>query len=160
MRRLRMAGLLLTLVFLLHAQQEMRAPSGFYPDRYRGDVFVGDVKSVNKDTQEFTLMSKQKNGKELTFAGVLEAPCDVPSKEKGRKMKVEDIPPESVMAALYTVDTVNRDGAKVRVNSVLAIAFLKFAGQPSKPAIFRCSNEPFKQFKCFDPSQKACLEFR
>jgi hypothetical protein len=154
-----LAAVLLGVVFLLQAQQRMQAPSGWYPNRYRGDIFVGDVQAVNQETQEFTLVTKDKNGKEQSFTGKLDAPCDVPSKEKGRKLKVEDIPVQSSMAALYNVDTEKRNGEKVNVNSVFAISFLKFGGQTmSKPVVFHCSTQPFTQYKCFDPERRACVQ--
>lgn len=153
----KLAGVLLFLVFLLQAQQQI-APNGYYPNRYRGNMFIGDVQSVNKDTQELTLAAKDKDGTDRSFTGRLAAPCDVPSKEKGRKLKVEDIPPQSVVGALYMVEDEKHEGAKVKVNSVFAISFLKFGGQTmSKPVVFHCSTEPFTQYKCFNSDHLACV---
>jgi len=154
----KIGGVLLCLVFLLQAQQQV-APSGYYPNRYRGDVFIGDVQSVNKETQELTLVAKDKDGAERSFTGKLAAACDVPSKEKGRKLKVEDIPAQSVIGALYMVENEKHDGAKVKVNSAFALSFLKFGGQTmTKPVVFHCSTEPFTQYKCFDSGRLACVQ--
>ena len=124
-----MYKLLFALVFCLllvgeTAAQKGAAESGYYPQGYHGDVWTGEVTSVNEDTREFTLTYTKKD-KTQTFVGVLPKGYTVPMKDRSNyEVKMSDLLGMYVRA-YYIEREKKENGQKVKWNDVIKIRFLE-----------------------------------
>jgi hypothetical protein len=117
-----------------------RAPNGYYPPDYAGEIFSGRLVTVDAAASSFTLEYKQKR-----FVGKLKQPCKVPNAEH-RAMNVADLPKDSVITAFFRGRKEN--GAKF--NEVFGISFKEAYGKEVKtPMLFSCTDETFLKFKVF-----------
>jgi len=130
---------LLCLIAVGYAQFD-RAPNGYYPPDYAGDVFTGRLVAVNVATSSFTLEHKKKQ-----FVGRLKQACAVPNAEK-KLMSVAEIPKDSVITAYFR----GRNESGSRINEVFGITFKEAYGKQVKtPMFFPCTDEKFLYFKVF-----------
>lgn len=101
--------------------QHGKAPNGYYPQGYAGDIWTGIVSSVDETTGEFTL-TYTKGNKTETFVGIPEvgylvAPKDGPE----RPLKSSDIHIGRTITVFYMSVTKKIDGKKVTLNTVFSI---------------------------------------
>jgi hypothetical protein len=145
---LRMIGIVVVLALTaVCGAQHASAPNGYYPETYGGSTYQGVLESVDADKQEFTLLFRKKD-KEERFTGILEDGCAVPNAaDKSRKMKVEDLPKQSRLVAFYMPRTIKqKDGTKLKINSVFAVSFREVDGQKIK-------EEHWTIYYCMPPSR-------
>lgn len=102
--------------------QKGTAEPGNYPVGYHGDIWTGDVTSVNEDTREFTLTYIKKD-KTQTFVGVLPKGFTVPMRDGSNyELKMADLLGK-YLTAYYIEREKKENGQKVKWNEVIEISF-------------------------------------
>jgi hypothetical protein len=139
-----------SLAILVYAQKGS-APTGFYPAKYNGDTFRGNV--VDADEQGHLTLEYSKGSKHEQFTGITEAPCMGPTKDRGLKqLHLAAIPKGTILMAFYNPLKAKDSSGQKEVNSILAIRFDVVNGpelpDPSRPVIV-CSN-PSAGMKVFN----------
>ena len=124
------------------------APNNYYPMKYTGSIFSGEVIEANSDQISMTYTKK---GKTDTFAGRFEAPCSIPSAD-GRGMTTSEIPKGTVVTAFFDAETKKVDGQKLKENIVLALAFDVWNGvktPENSRRIYFCTNDRHLHFRAW-----------
>ena len=100
-----------------------RAPSGYYPLGYSGDIFTGTVIQTTDDT---ITLSYEHGDKTETFEGYATGPCHVPAKnQETSQMPLTKVPIGSRIEIFYEEKTVKTGGTKQKQNQIIGITFLK-----------------------------------
>lgn len=121
MRKLFRAFLLIFCTSSLSFAQHGTADSGYFPDRYVGDIWTGVITAVDDGTREITLTYRN-GAKTESFVGVLEKGyLAKPSNGPERELKPSDLPKGTKLTVFYYTDTEKIQDKKVKVQTIFLI---------------------------------------
>jgi len=123
------SSLLIALVFASGALgQYGRAPNGYYPSAYSGDIFSGRVSAADEASGLITVSSKEKKKTDV-FVGRLQEPCAVPSKD-GKPMTASDLPIGTDVTVFFEKNMLKDGSSSTRENLIIGIMFHSWDGHP------------------------------
>ena len=126
------------------------APNNYYPVNYNGSTFTGVVAETADDE---LVLNYTKGSKTEVFRGKFETGCSVPRADHAdRKLMPSDIPEGTAMTAFFNSATSKTNGAKLKQNVILAIAFNSVQGEKiadEKKMIYSCTKQTMLHFKAF-----------
>ncbi len=135
-----------------------RAPNGYYPSPFSGDIFSGRVTAIDESTGDITIAAG--GSRPEMFVGRLRAGCAVPSKD-GKLMTAPDIPIGTDITAFFQPNARKGAGLSGKDNSIIGIMFHSWNGHPVKQQakkMYSCAGPATSHWLCFDSSGATCLE--
>jgi hypothetical protein len=141
------------LVLVLPANaQKGRAPNGYYPVDFQGDIFTGRAEAARPNLEELTLVYT-KGKKTEHWVGRLESSCSLKDKAgQVHTMHVSDMFEGDLLTVFYVARTIKADNVKTTTNWIIALSRAEVDGKKipeDKQVLIPCSQTQPTVFKVF-----------
>jgi hypothetical protein len=125
MRKLLAALLFIIACSVAAAAQKGTAPPGYYPPGYNGDIWTGEMASLNEETHEITLTHKS-GDKVQTFVGRFseKGVMNYSDPPANAGFNLKELPPGTQVVAYYINREKKVNGEKVKFNEIIGIKVL------------------------------------